>query len=84
VVLSPGRGIGRWTHRGGDTFAYTFHELILDPADKPSAVVHVKARATLSPDGEAFESTAESTLYGVGEQVEVSNRATVHAIRATG
>ena len=80
VQRNPHPGIGHWT-LSGDQIIYTFHEVLTDAEAKPTTVVHVSARAVVSPDGESFDGSATGEVYALGAGLITTNRTNLRASR---
>lgn len=83
VQLSPASGIGRWSVERNH-LAWTCHAILANPDGTPTAVAHVTARATLTPDGQAFEGRGTSKVYGIDGGLLAVNLTALYAARAPG
>jgi hypothetical protein len=83
VQLRTRRGVGEWTSTG-DRLSFTFYEVIIDDAGKPTGVVCISATGTLAPDRSTFEAIGRGDVYGLGGELIGTNHTTLRGWRADG
>lgn len=81
VHLRTRRGIGEWDCEG-ERFSYAFHEVILNDAGQPHAVVHITASGELAPDRNTFEAIGRGDIYGLGGKLIATNHTVGRGWRA--
>lgn len=79
--LQPPRGIGEWAVED-DRLSYSFYDVLIDAAGKPTNVVRVRAQGAIEPDGHTFTAAGTGEVYGTGGELLATNQTSIRATRA--